>query len=584
MKNCPKRILVAMSIICLGFQAASSGLSAAEPQQTVALQTEVQEVARVKRAQFLNDHLHLDELRDRLVKKLALDNAQSTDLDRILSTLVEALANGAKVDKSVTELRDSLESRFGESTAVVIGELLAGGSKGDSVAPKTSAVFVELTSFEEDDEETEDEDEDEEDEDENEDEDEDEDGVQASEGHELSIEFEVKKEQAEAVAEAVEAWAERFAEHMEEHSERFESHLEELGDKMESWSEQFSEGWEDWAEEHEDEWEGWAEQYEQKWQVWSQKLKNSDAKEEIHDVIRGNLEQLSQMPLLELYEQLVRSAKQVEDIPWDNFEGVEGFVRQSIEESLSAMEEMSHESVPSAFGDQQETLENLLRSLEKLRSGMERKGRELELKANSQLKKAKEALEGGNFEDVAKLKKQLKKLREIQAKEAADLARQANERVLLKRADSVALKAQARALEMDSKAKRQELIQMQKKMRDQGLKLAQEAKNEAESQYEELRQMHQRLKLEQEKVNRERKFLEENPSSEDLSSYAARLIKRIKSIEKSGGDRRAMAEALYKDIAGEQDLIKAQNDAIQELRQELRRLRQEVDRMGKRAG
>ncbi len=146
-------------------------------------------------------------------------------------------------------------------------------------------------------------------------------------------EVDADKVDMDAFATAMEEWAEEFASHMEAHAEKFGEHMEalgeELGEKVEAWAEQFGEGWEEWAEQHEKEWEAWAEQYSPRWEVWSKELDAEVSKERVHEILRGNMEMLSKMPLRDLYEQIVKSGKQIEDIPWENLEEVEDFVRAS---------------------------------------------------------------------------------------------------------------------------------------------------------------------------------------------------------------------------------------------------------------
>ncbi len=167
-------------------------------------------------------------------------------------------------------------------------------------------------------------------------------GLEVTADPEAEVQIEIDGEQ---LAEALEVYVEQFAEKIEVQAEELEAKLEAFGERMEDWAEEFSEGWEEWAATHESEWEAWSEKFTAHWEQWSRKLQQQHIEQhQVQEVIRGNLELFSQMPLPDLYDQLVASLRRIEDVPWDDLEGIESSVRKAIVQSQQAMSEMARES------------------------------------------------------------------------------------------------------------------------------------------------------------------------------------------------------------------------------------------------
>ncbi|MEM7313376.1 MAG: hypothetical protein AAF497_09515, partial [Planctomycetota bacterium] len=264
------------------------------------------------------ESIDIKAIGDAIEEKVSLDEAGREKLGEIINEAIQSASDSKNPMKTIEQARKQLKKHFGKDVEREIRRELVTeleGMAGDG--HEDMDVQIEIN------------------------------------GEEHNLKFD--EEHIEALGRAVEDWAEKFAERMEGQAEKLEVHLEDFGDRVgrriEKWAEQFSEGWEQWAESHEDEWENWSEEYSERWEQWSSRMKEAGEdeieidKDEMEEVIRGNLEMLSKMPLRDLYDQIVRSGKNVKDIPWEDVEGLEKAVGETIDHALDAMRELSVASI-----------------------------------------------------------------------------------------------------------------------------------------------------------------------------------------------------------------------------------------------
>ncbi len=164
-------------------------------------------------------------------------------------------------------------------------------------------------------------------------------------GPETEVELHIDIE-GEALAESFQAYLEEFADRFEGQAEVLEAKLEALGERLEAWTGAFSAGWEEWADSHDDEWEAWSEKFAGQWEQWGQQLQRQHLEQQqVQEVIRGNLQLFSEMPLPELYDQTVASLRRIEEIPWDEIQGIETSLREAIVHAQDVMADMSREEM-----------------------------------------------------------------------------------------------------------------------------------------------------------------------------------------------------------------------------------------------
>ena len=269
------------------------------------------------------------------------------------------------------------------------------------------------------------------------------------------------------------------------------------------------------------------------------------------------------MPLLDLYDQVVKSAKQVEDIPWHEFEDVEDDIRQTIERSLKAMEEMSDEDVDVRTEAREELLRDLSTTLQRLQSGMEARGAQLRERAADQLLEVERSLQESHRHELKDLDAQLKDLR---------AAQQQRERAMIEQQQA------------QMKAQRDRMREWKARMAAQEAELAEEAQQRGHEMRKRLQELQSRLKgrdAEARQLKARYQRMMEQADRENADNHTRRLMERIREIESSSDDRDDVAAAILRELAGEHDSIQARDDAILELRKEVQRLRKEVEQLRK---
>ncbi len=303
-------------------------------------------------------------------------------------------------------------------------------------------------------------------------------------------------EVAEKTAESDEEWAKEFAQQVEAEAEawgeRLEDAMEAWGEQQaevwEKWAEEFGAGWEAWAEDHEQHWNAWGEKFEAAWEEWGEKIERGElSKKEFEELWQKNLEMLGEMPIGELYEQIMKSTEQLKDIPFEKMQGMEDLLRESVAHALSGLEHL-RQDVEGSEEDRASQVKSLTKLLERMQSGLDAKRVELdaaaaaqlaELKALTKQKKNRELheqmmnevhehlrkLHEGRAEDMAKHAKYVQELHERLAKNK-DNNTQVLAELMQKISDEREQKHEADseldALRAEIKALRQEIKQLRK--------------------------------------------------------------------------------------------------------------------------
>ncbi len=265
------------------------------------------------------ESIDLEKIEDAIESKMSLDEDGKNKLRKIFKEAIKSASKSSsptKTMKTIERAREQLKEHFGEDSAKAIRTEIVSELEG-LAGDDDQTVKLEIN----------------------------------IDGEESEVR--IDEEKIEALGRAAEKWAERFAERMEGQAEQLEVHLENFGERVgqriEKWAEQFSEGWEEWAESHEGEWENWSNEYSDRWEQWASRMKGAGENEieldedELEEVIRGNLEMLSKMPLRELYDQIVRSGKKVKDIPWEDVEDLENTIGDTIDHALGAIRDLAED-------------------------------------------------------------------------------------------------------------------------------------------------------------------------------------------------------------------------------------------------
>ena len=191
---------------------------------------------------------------------------------------------------------------------------------------------------------------------------------------------------------------------LESRDQKFEDKVENLAGKWEkwaesqavdweNWAESFGGNWEEWAKNHEASWERWAEDYAGAWEKWGEQVQSGEInEEELNKLLKENLDMLGDMPLGELYGQIMKSTEQLKDMPFDNMQGMEELVRESVERALSGLEDVSAEAGKRYSKEWSKDVGSVVELLEQLQGGLDKKRDQLDKFADDELSQLKSRL------------------------------------------------------------------------------------------------------------------------------------------------------------------------------------------------
>ena len=101
---------------------------------------------------------------------------------------------------------------------------------------------------------------------------------------------------------------------------------------------------------------------------------------------------LGDMPLGELYGQIMKSTEQLKDMPFDNMQGMEELVRESVERALSGLEDVSAEAGKRYSKEWSKDVGSVVELLEQLQGGLDKKRDQLDKFADDELSQLKSRL------------------------------------------------------------------------------------------------------------------------------------------------------------------------------------------------
>ena len=118
--------------------------------------------------------------------------------------------------------------------------------------------------------------------------------------------------------EDIEAWAEKHAQ------------------EWEAWGEKFERNMESWAKKQEAHWEKWADSYSERWENWAEQLESGEFDgEEIEELVEKNLEMLSEMPLGQMVDQVLRDGVgELGDAPWESLGELSELAKSAMQQPL----------------------------------------------------------------------------------------------------------------------------------------------------------------------------------------------------------------------------------------------------------
>jgi hypothetical protein len=321
--------------------------------------------------------------------------------------------------------------------------------------------------------------------------------------------------------------------------------IQEHGDDLEAWAEKYSHRWEDWAKQfekrfsrwaegQEQTWQDWAEEYSDKWEAWTEKLDDQQFdREELQQLLQGNMRMLSEMPLPALLEGLMKEgASGLESAPWESIGDLQAILQDAIKKSIAEGERLAAEGKQVEARDsrmqaKESEEEYILPVIENQQKGLQAKAEYLAAEANSTIERIKHILENNPDVGKAELEKMLKKLIEQQTRQR-ELARQVE-------------------------LAKQEHLKKPSQERTGKARNAQESAAEQLKLAEDARRAGLRLAATLEKKDRDLQ-------ADDVRNKMAELIEKFEADEKR---------------------IQAKNAELDELRAEVRRLRDEVNKMKK---
>jgi hypothetical protein len=172
--------------------------------------------------------------------------------------------------------------------------------------------------------------------------------------------------------------------------DKWERWGEEQAAHWEKWAERYAGGWEGFAKTHERSWEKWANNYADGWKKWGEAVERGDMNAKERDrLFRENLEGLREMPLGELFDQVIKSTEQLHEMPLDKMQGLEDLVRESVEQALGNLEDIRGDKVE---GEWSTATEAVVELLERMQGGLDKKRDKLSKVAAEELSRLESRL------------------------------------------------------------------------------------------------------------------------------------------------------------------------------------------------
>ncbi len=161
-------------------------------------------------------------------------------------------------------------------------------------------------------------------------------------------------ELGDEVGDALEQLAESLAKSADRLGEHFEEWAEEHAEELDDWSAKYAQKWEGWADglerkmekfagDQEGIWADWASDYEQKWDRWASQLESEEIDAEaIGELVERNLKMLSEMPLGQMVDQVLRDGVgELGDAPWESLGELSELAKSAMQQPLDEFAQMS---------------------------------------------------------------------------------------------------------------------------------------------------------------------------------------------------------------------------------------------------
>ena len=163
-------------------------------------------------------------------------------------------------------------------------------------------------------------------------------------------------ELGDEVGDALEQLAESLGESADQLGEHFEEWAEEHAEELDDWSAKYAQKWESWANglerkmeefagDQEGIWADWASDYEQKWDRWAGQLESKDIDAEaIGELVERNLKMLSEMPLGQMVDQVLKDGVgELSDAPWESLGELSELAKSALQEPLDEFAQMTEQ-------------------------------------------------------------------------------------------------------------------------------------------------------------------------------------------------------------------------------------------------
>lgn len=425
------------------------------------------------------------------------------------------------------------------------------------------------------------------------------------------------------------------AEHDQDHDDEEEDHdhdearVAELEKRLEKWADQHSKSWEKWAErfeskmeawaeETESEMEDWAEKYSGQWEKWAEELEDGLDEEKLEGLMKRNLEMLKEMPIAPLAKRLGQLGGDLEEMPLGSLGELQGLLADSIDLSLSELEESlgsgdASKLIDEAASESKEMLKPLLSDLQQmLKAKQKRQGRD----AESRTRELQELLENRKFDSLEELEEMLSasrrdsanaRNRDMKRSRGAKLAyerltAQKEERVSKMKAikkeigklrkagkstDKLEVQLDVLTVQVESVKRQLEAmataLDRQSEARDDSLLRAREAREQAELQRKVMGEQKRQIEAQQREMRKvfELRREQQMKQAEELRAKAEEMRRKAMAQSKAAAKSRKAndADKLMQKLRADGERIEAKESEIEMMRRELEMLKKELGKL-----